>query len=506
MPGRGNFGRTAAATVVLAIPALAAIWLLPYFVTQDGPAHRYTAELLARLIGGDAWLASHVHLQKLPLPNYLAQIMLAAMSVLPGRTGDQILMSLTIAGVALAITWLRHSVQPQTPGLLLVPFALLLTMGRLWLLGFYGFLLGVALFCLTMGWWWRRRDTLTLRGSAILSLLLVFGWFAHLVSYAVTIAALAIFSLARPNRRRTTLTFLATLPSLFLAAWYALVMASHGSFAPHYLRLDTPSFRGWVKYLRSIKLLSIADQDRLPFLAREAPLFVLLAPAILIGIGVLVWTVTTWRAPRDAHPGGRVWGIFAVVLLIAALVAPDSFGAGHGGFLRERLFLLGLVSAVPSWSLSPSRTNRVAAVLVLAGLAVQTLYLWEYGLRSNEQVGTLMEAAPAIPDGSRVFVIRPRIKSDLHASPTLHAANLLGLDKRVVIWNNYQANLYYFPVVFDQPFIPCSDTGTCELRENWQRIDLVVLWRLTPDARAEHLPWFPRVVTNSPHVTIYGRP
>src|SRR5687768_13855832 len=184
MPDRGNFGRTAAATVVLALPALAAIWFLPYFVTQDGPAHQYTAEVLARLIAGDSWLASHVHLQSIPLPNYLAQIILAALSVLPGRAGDQILMSLTIAGLALAITWLRHSVQPQSSGLLIVPFALILTMGRLWLLGFYGFLLGVTLFCITLGWWWRRRDYWTLHSAAMLSVLLVLAWFAHLVSYA----------------------------------------------------------------------------------------------------------------------------------------------------------------------------------------------------------------------------------------------------------------------------------------------------------------------------------
>jgi hypothetical protein len=505
MPDRGNSGRTAAATVVLALPALAAIWFLPYFVTQDGPAHQYTAELLARLIGGDSWLASQVHLQKLLLPNYLAQIILAALSVLPGRAGDQILMSLTIVALALAITWLRHSVQPQSSGLLIIPFALILTMGRLWLLGFYGFLLGVVLFCITMGWWWRRRDRLTLPSAAMLSLLLVLGWFAHLVSYGVTLALLATFTLVRPDRRRALLTLLATVPSLFLAAWYAVVMTSYGSFAPHYLRMETPSIRSWLQYLRSIKLLSIADQTRLPFLKMESSLFVVFAPAILTAVAVVIWTITTRRTP-DAQPGGKVWGMFAVVLLISALVAPDSFGAEHGGFLRERLFLLGLVSAVPAWSLLPSRANRLASFLVLIGLAVQTLFVWEYGVRSNEQVQTLTEVAHAIPDWSRVYVIRPRLKDDFRASPTMHAANLLGLDKRVVVWNNYQANLYYFPVVFRQPFIPCSDTGECELRENWQRIDLVVLWRLTPDARAEHLPWFPRVISDSSHVTIYGRP
>jgi hypothetical protein len=506
MPGRGNFGQTAAAAIVLALPTLAAIWFLSYFVTQDGPAHQYTAELLARLIGGDSWLASQVHLQAPPLPNYLAQFILAALTVLPGRAGDQILMSLTIVGLAVAILWLRHSVQPHSPSLLIVPFAVLLTMGRLWLLGFYGFLLGVALFCITLGWWWRRHDRLTLHWSALLSLLLILGWFAHLVSYAVTIGALAIFTLARFERRHATLTFLGAIPSLLLAAWYALVMASHGSFAPHYLRMETPSIRAWLQHLRSIKLISIADQTRLPFLPMESSLFVVLAPAILTGIAVLIWTIATRRTSNDAQPGGKVWAMFAVALLIAALVAPDSFGAEHGGFLRERLFLLGLVSAVPAWSLGPSRRNRVASVLVVIGLAVQTLFVWEYGVRSSEQVRTLMTVAHAIPDGSRVYVIRPRLKTEFRASPTLHAANLLGLDKRVIVWNNYQANLYYFPVIFQEPFIPCSDTGECELRENWRRNDLVVLWRLTPDAHAEHLPWFPRVISDSGHVTVYGRP
>ncbi|HEY5610154.1 MAG TPA: hypothetical protein VIL97_03020, partial [Thermoanaerobaculia bacterium] len=208
--------------------------------------------------------------------------------------------------------------------------------------------------------------------------------------------------------------------------------------------------------------------------------FVLFAPAVLLAIAAILWTFGVRGTSRDL--GARSWMILAATLLLGGLAAPDSFGAEHGGFLRERLFLLGAAAMTVAWPLSPSRGTRVATALAAIALAVQSAFVWEYALRSHREIARLMRAHGAIPDRARVFVAAPLRREKFEASATRHAANLLGVDRAIVIWNNYQANLYYFPVNFHRPFIRCSVDGTCELRENGDRIDAVVFWDVRPSA------------------------
>lgn len=502
--------RAFAAAGLLASPVLSAVWLLPLFVTQDGPAHLHTGYLLAQLTAGDGWIAAQTYLQDYPLPNLLAQIILAALTpFFPGRIADQILMSLTFAGLAAAVVWLRVVVRGTQGIWALLPFAIVVSLSRLWLLGLYGFILGAAIFCVVLGWWWRTREEPSLRWSAILAMLLLVAWFSHLVSYIFTVIALGILltSVPRVSRRSVNYTLLAFVPSFLLAGWYATVMAGHASFVPYYMRLKEHSVGGWLQYLRSVKVLSIAPQTALPFLDDELGVFALFAPAVLLGIAFTVCLISTVKALRTHFSdlsSARAWAIIAAVFLVGSLIAPESFGP-HGGFLRERIFLLGLISAVPAISLPSAGSARAVLVLTLLALVLQSAFVWEYAIESNQRLGGLTAAASVIPASSRVLVIQPRVKERFRVSPTLHAANLLGARPRVVVWNNFQANIYYFPVNFKQPFRLCSEDGSCEIRENRNRIDLVVLWPPTTRSVASIGEFFPRRLLSSPEISVHTR-
>src|SRR5262249_56109534 len=76
--------------------------------------------------------------------------------------------------------------------------ATLLAMNVTWLLGFTGFTLGACLFPITLGFWWPRRDRLGAVGVAGLWVLLILGYFCHLVSLGLTVLGLAVLALATP--------------------------------------------------------------------------------------------------------------------------------------------------------------------------------------------------------------------------------------------------------------------------------------------------------------------
>ena len=95
-------------------PALAAIWAVPWFVTQDGPAHVYNAEILASSVGGfdraSPWHDVYA-VRWQPIPNWAGPLSLAGLvACLPAWLADRIMTSLTLVGFAAAILWLRWRV------------------------------------------------------------------------------------------------------------------------------------------------------------------------------------------------------------------------------------------------------------------------------------------------------------------------------------------------------------------------------------------------------------
>src|SRR5215471_6582901 len=56
---------------VLLAPALAAVWMVPWFVTQDGPAHIYNAQILAWSFDPRSPFQDVYTIQWQPIPNWV---------------------------------------------------------------------------------------------------------------------------------------------------------------------------------------------------------------------------------------------------------------------------------------------------------------------------------------------------------------------------------------------------------------------------------------------------
>src|SRR3954471_24722592 len=86
-------------TGFLLFPVLLAIWIVPGFTTQDGPAHVYNAWILADSFSSHSSYDPYFEVRWQPLPNWAGHLALAALfQVVSPRAADRILMSLTLAG------------------------------------------------------------------------------------------------------------------------------------------------------------------------------------------------------------------------------------------------------------------------------------------------------------------------------------------------------------------------------------------------------------------------
>ena len=232
------------AVLLLALaPAVAAIWSVPWFVTQDGPAHLYNAQILSESVGGFAPDSPfrdvyEVHWQ--PIPNWAGPISLAVLvSWLPAWLADRIMTSVTLVAFAAAVFWLRWRVAGASGLKVAALLSALLAMNMPWLFGFTSFVLGACLFPITLGVWWSGRDQMKAGRLVSLAILLALGYFCHAVSLGLTVVGLGVLALAAPVRAgrdrplrqrfsRIAWLLLCMIPLFGLAAVYLLKIASRG--------------------------------------------------------------------------------------------------------------------------------------------------------------------------------------------------------------------------------------------------------------------------------------
>jgi len=474
-----------AVLVIALAPAVAAVWTAPWFVTQDGPAHVYNAQILAWSFDPQSPFRSVYTIEWQPIPNWAGHLALAGLvAACPAWVADRIMTTVTLVGFAAATLWLRWRVAGASGMRVAALLAALLAMNMPWLFGFSSFLLGACLFPITLGIWWPGRDRSGAARMAALSALLTLGYFCHLVSLGLTVLALVVLSVfgsppdgsESPWRRRLARlarTSISFIPLFVLGFFYLRIARRGGAMHPVWENLSDPwSPQAWGVRLRSADPLTLAIKNGLPFTERFGPEFALFAPVAWLSVALIFWwygRLSAGPVPRAPQPGGedtdrqgsscpRVagtrddrqgWLILAALLLVAGVFGPDSLGPAHGEFLSQRVVLLGFVALVPVFDVNPARwPGLFTTIALVAAVILQSAIIWDYARYSDHTAGQIIRAGDLVGRDQRIVTLLVTSRGRFRANPLLHAEDWLGVDTGNVVWNNYETLHYYFPVQF----------------------------------------------------------
>lgn len=458
-----------------ALPAILlfnGLWvvMVPAFPTLDGWAHLQTARMLFGAPTGDVFCSNPGI-----VPNRTGHLLLGLLQlVLPGLLAERVLLGIIVAASGLGAYALMRAYGGRSPLLLLVlPF----TVNFMLALGFHNFLLGAALAFVLAAWWAGRDRVGWLQTFALLPATLLL-FYTHTTALALFLLLaggheLAVFARlqhrddqrSHSGRWKALLLFTAAcLPSLVLYVLFSLTQ--QGAWGD----VDRAKNLTELFDLRSILLYTAEGEAKFRYATK----------LLLVGsMGLVLFIRLRHRPLRVLHSDV----LLAVSLLLIGLyfVVPDS--SGYASYITVRLQWTAVVLAV-IWMASQAIPFAAVIVPVAAVLLLHTARLNQLHDTTAplvDRLSQVTEAANTLPSGSVVLPLSFEENWLLG-----HIPSLLAAERDIVLLDNYECGLDYFPMVW------CTDLPGY-LRDHLTYKDRCLHW-LDEHLRSARAPRIDRIV------------
>lgn len=403
------------------------VWLQPAYVTMDGPAHLYNASLL-NIHNNGSFVSGYLNKNLPLLPNYLSHLMIQLL--LKGfdfLVAEKTLVTLIVTLLPLSFRWLIQTLTRVPAYYSFLIFPLVFT--NLLQYGFYNFSLGLIFFnlhlCLTL-------KTLQLPSQKKWWLLLFINsfplYFCHLFGYGLALLTAGIWliwSLLSEDKKLWSPLirfFILHLPTLVFA-----VIFLSGVKVPTY-SYDLEPYEKTLGLISFTPAILFEKKTEMPYTILISLLLVVLS------------TVAFIKREARFNPIDLFMILNAAVLY---LIFHTTDGA-LGGMFVQRLFII-LFYFLIIWiacSVPVKGWHTVLAVVVVVFVFFQLLFARHKVMASAQaQVQHILEARRYIKNKSTVQSLRLS-ETWFHK----HMSNYLGINKEVILFENYEAVLGWFPL------------------------------------------------------------
>ncbi len=432
------------------IVCLLQVWLPGHYLTGDGPCHLYNAQVVR-----DLWVGEHVSLYNRfyaliynPDPNCFTTFALAALLfVAKGAMAEKLFLTLYLAVDIGGCYQLMRKVAGGATWWMLAMFILVfpLTLAK----GFYNFSFSIGVYFWAVWAWIRFMERRSIGAAAAFFLFSIVLFFTHLLPFvfgAFTCGALSLsFAIAAHSQvkdrvsafmKNVVLLVLLLVPGLLLMVLFMHNEAALGlQLKPHQYRLlELAQF----KYN-----ITLANTEKLPNILMGCSV-------MLLCVGAIVYAVKDMRVHRYD-------GITAALLfagLVYFLFPEDFMGRAIDMTIRMQPIVMVLAVCALAFRLREGSVKTVGALLLFVffgWISVVRMMVMADASRALDEYlavdhlikpGTVVLPLAFSKEGEH---IDGRLITDRN-SVFHHAADYLGVGKALILLDNYEANMGYFPI------------------------------------------------------------
>lgn len=418
-----------------------------FYITGDGPSHVYNAHVLFQYLHEDlrAFYKPFYQINKSFDPNWSSHIILGVFTrFLPAWFADKAFQLFYLFVFAFGFRYLIRSIQKDNEfiALFFAPFVFTLPFQQ----GFYNYCLALAFLWWIVGYYIRHYENLQIKHVSFLMLGLLVITFTHgmpSVWAIVIMTLLSIFSYQSLLQKNTIIDWLAAHVIMFLPSIILIVafMFKKGiDVAPHHQSI----FQKWLLFISGDTLQIFTHTEKWIII----PLIICWVISFISLIKKVTYKIISF------HPLSLVMLCMLLFALYSYLTAPHSIGGAGAidirlGFLPW-IFLLCLLANL-TWQRWLKTTMSVVAIVYSVVILIIRLPIM---LAASHIGQEMMAATNYIQPQSVVMNLH---MDDWHVNENgdslfqkdgsfIHFTDYIGAEKPLILINNYEAELHYFPV------------------------------------------------------------
>ena len=435
------------------------VWVPAYYLTGDGPSHLYNAQILHDVWcnKNTAFYSHFYHIVYRPDPNWLSSVLLALLLfVVKGAIAEKIFLTLYVALFIRGFYLLLAKIMGRNSYWLLAIF--LFVFPHELAKGFYNSSLSVAFYFWVVWSWLRFMEKKSLANAVLFFVFTALIYFTHLLAFgfaAFTCAALLVsFALvdqqAEVYGRMKFIARCGGILALMIAPFLVLMVFFTQGEGGLQLTLKCHFYR----------LVELAQFKYLANVTTREFIFTTVAGVIVLLLFCFAVIKYRFRAGLNRYDGLLASLLFATVIYICF---PEAFmGRLILTTMRVQPIAGAMMVACVAYLVPEGQLKTIGAVLLFACFAGLT------GLRIN----CIAAASRATVDYlSAENIIKPNsVVLPLDFSPSgtddngkviadwnflfAHTSQYMGNAKPLVILDNYEANMGYFPVRWNNAVNP----------------------------------------------------
>lgn len=410
------------------------VWSVEFFISQDGPAHLYNAGLL-NLYHSSDFLKTYYSENVFFLPNYFSHFVLSKLCFfLDPLISEKILLSVIVIFLPVSFRAATRVLSNNKNSFTFLIFPLVFS--KLLYMGFFNFTLAFIFFnchlilinrILTKGFSW--KTALALFANSLLL------FYSHALIFSLSLIVTFIY---------VVLFFRSDLKLLFKYGFRLLILflPSLILFSLFLFKVNVPDYNFDLKPYQKCAALFSFSPGTVFDIDEEQPYTYVISLLVIF----LTSYVITYRLQFKEKAIRLKNDIFLIIaLLLIYLIFHSKDGQFGGMFVHRVLFLV--FYFLLFWLCSNLKDSRFMLTLSLL------IVVYSYGKLSyarykttsgaTVQAASVVEAAKFIPPRSVVYTVNYS-KTWFHD----HVSNYLGLNKEVVLTDNYEAVLGWFPLIW----------------------------------------------------------
>ena len=433
------------------------VLVFKFFPTVDGPAHLYNSRLILELARQSGPLNDYFIFNEIS-PNWLGHIILSlSLLIFPANIAEKCLLLIYFIGFPISFrAYIR--IRPDHNSTLTY-FVFPFTYSFLLFYGFYNFHLGLVFFFWTLYLWVKYNHEFTIKRTFFLLILTTLMCLSHLFVFAVFILIVSISNirelpdLVNPYKERRK-RFLKVLIHQILALSIGLIIMikfiltnAEESTLPTYI--NPSALLKWLMQIQPAKGIVYGKED-------------IFTRWIFITLVLLISYLLYYKIKRFLAAKSKInfllnfglrrnFGlIMSIVFLVALFIVPDSHGAAVG-LVSSRIILFFFLFLIAWLSTKKFHTwLHILAFVIINYVNIALLDIYYSATKDNNFLAA--EISKASREIEPFKTVLPALNSDywLHG----HISNYLGIDRPMVILENYEATLDWFPLKWNSNKIP----------------------------------------------------